>query len=130
MNQNNRKTRILHVINGDFFAGAERVQDLLALRLPDYGYEAGFVCLKPGKFSACRVSEVDLYNAFMRSKFDLGPAWEIARIIKQDGYGLIHTHTPRAAMVGRMAAWLAKVPLVHHVHSPADSSLQKSGQIS
>ena len=39
---------MLHIINGEDYAGAERVQDTLALRLPDYGYEVGFACLKPG----------------------------------------------------------------------------------
>lgn len=113
-----KKIKIMHVINGEFFSGAERVQDVLALRLPNYGYEVGFVCIKPVKFSACRSSAVPLFEAPMKSKFDLAPAWKIARIVKQDGYALLHTHTPRAALVGRVAAWLAGVPLVHHVHSP------------
>src|SRR5262249_38809269 len=34
--------RVLHVINGEHYAGAERVQDLLALRLPEFGVEASF----------------------------------------------------------------------------------------
>ena len=108
----------MHVINGEFFSGAERVQDVLALRLPDYGYEVGFACVKPVKFSACRDSTVPLFEIPMKSKFDLAPAWEIARIMRQDGYTLLHTHTPRTVLVGRIAAWLAGVPLVHHVHSP------------
>lgn len=112
------KVKVMHVINGEFFSGAERVQDVLALRLPDYGYEVGFSCVKPAKFSTCRNSTVSLFEMPMQSKFDLAPAWEIARIVKQDGYALLHTHTPRAALVGRVAAWLAGVPLVHHVHSP------------
>lgn len=111
--------RVLHIINGEFFSGAERVQDLLALCLPGYGCEVGFVCLKPDKFSVNRVSSVPLFTLPMKSKFDLAPAWEIARIVKQNGYVLLHTHSPRAALVGRVAAWLAKVPMVHHVHSPA-----------
>lgn len=118
MNANEEKIKVLHIINGEFFSGAERVQDVLALRLPDYGYEVGFACVKPVKFSACRNSTVPLFEMPMKSKFDLAPAWEIARIVKQDGYALLHTHTPRAALVGRVAAWLAGVPLVHHVHSP------------
>ncbi len=119
MNISKEKTRGLYVISGELFAGAERVQDLLALRLPDYGYEVGFVCLKQGMFPSCRVSTVPLFEMPMKSKFDLAPAWEIARIIKRDGYALLHTHSPRAAMVGRLAAWLAGVPMVHHIHSPA-----------
>jgi glycosyltransferase involved in cell wall biosynthesis len=126
MNITKEKTRVLHVISGEFFAGAERVQDLLALRLPDYGYEVGFVCLKRGKFPACRVSIVPLFETPMKSKFDLTPAWEIARIVKRDGYALLHTHSPRAAMVGRVAAWLASVPLVHHIHSPASRDTESA----
>ncbi len=113
------KKKVLHIINGEFFSGAERVQDLLALCLPGYGYEVSFVCLKPDKFSVNRGSSVPLFAMPMKSKFDLTPAWEIARIVKQHGYVLLHTHSPRAALVGRIAAWLVRVPMVHHVHSPA-----------
>jgi hypothetical protein len=47
-------TRVLHVINGEHYSGAERVQDLLASYLPDAGYEVGFACVKPGRFSQVR----------------------------------------------------------------------------
>ena len=30
--------------------GAERVQDLLAQRLAEHGFQVGFACLKPGQF--------------------------------------------------------------------------------
>ena len=43
MKTSKAKVKILHIINGEFFSGAERVQDVLALSLPDYGYEVGFV---------------------------------------------------------------------------------------
>lgn len=122
------KTNVLHIINGEFFSGAERVQDVLALRLPDYGYEVGFACVKPVKFSMCRNSTGPLFEIPMRSKFDLAPAWEIARIVKQDDYALLHTHTPRAALIGRMAAWLSGVPLVHHVHSPTTRDTESIGR--
>ena len=37
--------RVLHVINGEHYSGAERVQDLLAMRLREFGYEVGFACV-------------------------------------------------------------------------------------
>ena len=49
--------RALHVINGEHYAGAERVQDLLAARLPDYGIQPAFACLKPGRFAAMRQTQ-------------------------------------------------------------------------
>ncbi|HEX4144921.1 MAG TPA: glycosyltransferase [Pirellulales bacterium] len=112
-------TRVLHLINGEHYSGAERVQDLLALGLPEFGFDAAFACLKSGRFVDCRRSqETPLWDVGMRSRIDLGAARRIARLVKQQNYRLIHSHTPRAALVGRIAAGLAGVPLVHHLHSP------------
>ena len=109
--------RVLHVINGEHFAGAERVQDLMAQWLPEFGVEPAFACLKPNKFPAARRSQkTPLYLTPMSGRFDLRPAWRLARLVRREGYDLIHTHTPRAALVGCIAARLASVPMVHHVH--------------
>jgi glycosyltransferase involved in cell wall biosynthesis len=54
----------------------------------------------------------------MHSKFDLRPARTIAQVVRREGYELIHAHTARTAMVGALAARMAGVPLVYHVHSP------------
>ena len=111
--------RMLHVINGEHYSGAERVQDLLALQLPEFGFSADFACLKPGRFAACRQSrEAVVVDLPMRRRVDLGPALRLARLVREGDYRILHSHTPRAALVGRVAAALAGVPLVHHLHSP------------
>ena len=46
--------RVLHLINGEHYSGAERVQDLLARRLPELGFDVGLACLKPEKFPEMR----------------------------------------------------------------------------
>jgi glycosyltransferase involved in cell wall biosynthesis len=118
--------RVLHLINGEFYAGAERVQDLLAQRLPDLGFDIGFACLKDGVFAAERSSQnVPLFRFPMRSRLDFSQVREIADRIKRDDYRLIHTHTPRAALAGRMVSYLARVPMVHHVHSPSMSDTEQ-----
>lgn len=112
--------RVLHLINGEHYAGAERVQDLLALGLPDLGYQVGFVALKPGKFGVARRSqETTLVELPMRSRLDLRPLRGIVDLVRREGYDLIHGHTPRSALLGAWAARRAGVPLVLHVHSPA-----------
>lgn len=117
-----RTRRVLHVINGEHYSGAERVQDLLALNLPRFGFDIGFACLKPGRFAESRRSQsTPLVELAMQRRFDLRPAMQLARIARDEGYSIIHTHTPRAALVGRLAASLARVPLVHHLHSPTAS---------
>ena len=111
--------RVLHVINGEFYSGAERVQDLLGLCLPQYGYEAGFACLKPVRFPVEReCQDTTLQDLSMRSKLDLRAAKRLAQVAKIGGYDLLHAHSPRSLMITKIAAWLADKPFVYHVHSP------------
>jgi len=119
------ETKVLHIVNGEFYAGAERVQDLLAMQLPEFGYEAAFVCLKDGIFDTKRQArEVVLHNMPMQSRMDIGLARRLATLIKSQSYALVHTHTPRAALVGQLAALMSHVPMVHHVHSPSDQDTE------
>jgi len=112
--------RVLHVINGEHYSGAERVQDLLACQLPRLGWEVGFVCVKPGQFPATRDSqEVPLFEMPMRGRFDLRVVKHLVDLVRDGGYQLIHSHTPRTALIGSLAARWAGVPFVHHIHSPA-----------
>jgi glycosyltransferase involved in cell wall biosynthesis len=113
-----KTTGVLHVINGQYFAGAERVQDLLAQRLPAEGFHVGFACVKPGQFASSRRNSAPLYNVPMANRDDIRAAAGIARIAQAGRYRLIHAHTVRTAMVGRIASLLADLPMVYHVHSP------------
>jgi len=107
------------VINGEHYSGAERVQDLLALQLPQLGFEVGFACVKPDRFPEVRQSQKTLlYKTPMRGRFDLSCAKRLAELIRVEDYALVHAHTPRSVLVGSLAAKWADVPLVYHVHSP------------
>ncbi len=111
--------KVLHLINGEHFSGAERVQDLLALALPEFGYEVGFACVKPVKFPQVRNStRSELYETPMKSKFDFRCVSQIVKVFRDNHYSLLHAHTPRTLMVAKWAARKLKCPLVYHVHSP------------
>jgi glycosyltransferase involved in cell wall biosynthesis len=120
------RVKVLHLVNGDLYAGAERVQDLLAQSLGEFGFELSFACLKPGRFAVDRHwREAPLFDVAMRSRLDLSPARRVATLIRQGNYQLLHTHSPRAAVVGRVASTLAGVPMVHHLHSPAAADTER-----
>ncbi len=112
-------TKVLHVINGEHYSGAERVQDLLAEYLPPHGFEVGFACVKTDRFPEARhYRSAPIHDARMRSRFDLQCVLRLSRLIQKERYELVHAHTPRSLLVGRVAAGRAGVPLVYHVHSP------------
>ncbi|MDH3719011.1 MAG: glycosyltransferase [Planctomycetota bacterium] len=117
--------RVLHVINGEHFAGAERVQDLLAMRLPEFGFDVELACLKPDAFDEARKSTAVLHKVPMRSRFDLRPAWRLARLVRERRCQLIHSHTPRAALVSALAGRIAGVPLVHHMHGQTATEMDR-----
>lgn len=110
---------VLHVVNGEHYSGAERVQDLLALSLPDFGYRVGFTSLKPGLFGDYRQSiGSPLHEIEMRGRWDLAAARRVARVAQEGEYKLLHAHAPRSLMIATLAAKLTGLPLVYHVHSP------------
>lgn len=118
--------RVLHVINGEYYSGAERVQDLLAQELPGLGVEVGFACVKPGKFDERRHSkDTPLYDIPMRNRFDLRAAFRLAQLAKREGYDILHAHTPRALLITTVTGFLTGLPVVYHVHSPAAADSTK-----
>ena len=114
---------VLHVVNGEHFSGAERVQSHLGRCLPRFGVSAGFASVKPGKFSQL-VDEKDGqwgagFNAKMNSRFDIRAAFRVRDVAIEHGYQLLHAHTPRTAMITSIASRLTGLPWIYHVHSPA-----------
>ena len=120
------RASVLHLINGEHFSGAERVQDLLALNLPRYGYRADFVCLKPGRFPDSRQSKTPLDSVPMRHSFDLTAVETVCRLVRDRGHSLLHAHTPRSLLVASRVALRCRIPLVYHVHSPVGRDSTRS----
>src|SRR5262249_4533050 len=55
----------------------------------------------------------------MRGRGDIvRTARKIAAHARANGFRLLHSHTVRTAVVGASASLMARIPLVHHVHSP------------
>lgn len=119
-----RTAKVLHIVNGEHYAGAARVQDLLALSLPEYGYSVSFACLLAGQFAGQREShDAPLFNFPMKHRLDFSPVSEIAKFAASEGYGLLHSHTTRSAMIAAAAAQMCGLPHVHHVHCQMDTEI-------
>lgn len=49
---------------------------------------------------------------------DVIALWKLYRLIRQGRYDIVHTHSSKAGVLGRLAAWLARTPfIVHTLHS-------------
>jgi glycosyltransferase involved in cell wall biosynthesis len=47
---------------------------------------------------------------------DAQALWQLIRLFRQEQPALVHTHTSKAGVLGRVAAWFARVPII--VHTP------------
>lgn len=111
--------KVLHVVNGEYYSGAERVQDNLALGLAQFGYGVVFACVKDGRFAETRrAKNVPLYRISMP---ELGWRKSIDRLIRvcaQENIALLHAHTPRTAVLCAGVHRRTGLPWVYHAHSP------------
>jgi glycosyltransferase involved in cell wall biosynthesis len=55
---------------------------------------------------------------------DLKAVYRLYRFLKKEKPAIVHTHTPKAGIVGMMAAWLAGVP--HRLHTVAGLPLMEA----
>jgi glycosyltransferase involved in cell wall biosynthesis len=112
-------TKVLHIINGEHFSGAERVQQGLGKRLDEFGFKADFLCLKSGKFTEnCDLPPNRVFEFPMNSRRDFSVVPRITQFVLDGHYQVLHAHTPRSAMVTAMVAKRTATPWAYHVHSP------------
>lgn len=114
-----RVAKVLHVINGEHFSGAERVQQLLGISLPKFGVETEFACVKPGKFPSLCGLDANVVSCFpMKSRLDLTIVPRLASKVLSEGFDILHAHTPRSALIASAVAARTGRPWCYHVHSP------------
>ena len=112
-------TTVLHVINGEHFSGAERVQQLLGKRLSEFGFDARFACVKPKRFpQLCGLNQQQVVDTPMHGRFDLRVISRLTKYVREHSVALLHAHTPRTAMITSLVALRTGLPWVYHVHSP------------
>ncbi len=112
-------TKVFHLINGEHYSGAERVQDLLAGALPEFGFEVGFGVTKEGIFGDSRKNHAaPIFDCTMKNRIDIRATPKAIKVIEEQGYELIHAHTPRSLMVATAVGRKTGIPVVYHVHSP------------
>jgi UDP-GlcNAc:undecaprenyl-phosphate GlcNAc-1-phosphate transferase len=50
----------------------------------------------------------------IRPLTDIKAVFDVYRFLKKGSFAIVHTHSSKAGIVGRMAAWLARAPVVVH----------------
>ena len=111
---------VVHILNGEIFAGVDRTQLNLCRFVDPLRYHLHIITLLDG-FTADRAQEmgytVDVLR--MKSRLDLNVVRTIREILQDTNASLMQAHTIRGHLVGALAAHKLHVPVLAHIHSPA-----------
>ncbi len=111
-----RRMRVLHVIGGGEFGGAERHILTLFKSINPRDAQLDAACLFTAPFSPiAQEAGMRVTVMPMRNKLDLGVAWRLREILS--GYDIVHTHGVRANLLGRLASRGIGLPVCTTVHS-------------
>jgi glycosyltransferase involved in cell wall biosynthesis len=118
------KAKVLHVITHMQPGGAQDNVALTVSMLDKRRYEVWF-CTGRDQDYLDRVTGPDvkvIVNADMYRPIvplaETRAFLSVYRLIRQENFDIVHTHLSKAGFFGRLAAWLARVPVViHSVHT-------------
>lgn len=113
------RSKILHIIGGGEFGGAEQHLLTLIKNIDKSAFELHIACLFAEPLAPLVSQEGFPVHIFpMKSKLDWKPISNLASLIKTEGFHIVHTHGVRANLLGRVAAKLAGAThVVTTVHS-------------
>jgi len=115
-----RKIRVLHIITRLIPGGADENTIQTVVGLDKSRFNVDLVAggqsdtTMISRAAGCRVILMpDLIRepALFR---DLKTFWQLTRLIRKEHYHIVHTHTAKAGILGRLAAVLARTPVIVH----------------
>ncbi len=131
--------RVLEVVTSAKWGGAQHQVVLIARELASRGHEVSIACGEKGELlSHAAAAGVPIHCLKWLSSgvspFADGRALtEVVALIRRDGPDIVHTHSSKAGVLGRLAAaYVARglgrsIPVVHHCHGLAWGTGRQGG---
>lgn len=116
------KPSILHIVGDSRFGGGTLVIAQLARAAKELGWDPYVLTTDPQsqeyyKVHGIGVLGMDLLWRSIHPLRDLRGFVRLVRLLRKERFDVVHTHTSKGGMIGRLAAWLTRTPIVvHTVH--------------
>ena len=117
----NDKIKILHIIT-DLPIGGAQDNTLYTLELLDKGkYDVSLACNLCGEFveransiEQCKIYNIKYLVREINLFKDLGATLELVKLMRKEKFQIVHTHSSKPGVIGRIAAFISCTPIVIH----------------
>jgi len=121
------KIRIIQLIHGIHFGGAEKVVYQICTHINKERFHPVCIILADGYLrKKLMQSNIETHIIPMRSKLDFSVISNIVKILKEYKPTIIHSHTSRTNLIGRICSRLAKTKNVSTIQSPIEKDTNVS----
>jgi glycosyltransferase involved in cell wall biosynthesis len=112
--------KVLHIIQGRHFGGAEQVVLTLVKHFDRSYVDSAVLCLSRGLLlNKLTAAGIPNFLIPMKTKRDIMiPLLKTIKLIKSRNFDIVHTHTVRSNLIGRLAALFTSRKCITHLHSP------------
>lgn len=121
---------VAHLLHGAHLGGAEEVVTNLCAAHDPGRFRASVILLGPGPLVSQRLERrgVRCLVEPMRGRFDLGAALRLATGLRQVDARIVHTHSGRTNLVGRLAARWLGLRVVSTIHTAVARDINDLGR--
>jgi glycosyltransferase involved in cell wall biosynthesis len=115
------RIKVLHVITR-FWAGAGGNTLLSAIGADPDRYEVWVAGAEGGplwaraELAGLRTVRLRRFREVLSPAADLYVLWQLLRLLRRERFTVVHTHSAKGGFLGRLAAWLTRVPLIVHTY--------------
>lgn len=111
--------RVVHLLDGQYFGGAEQMVRLLARNSRSVGVEASVYLLSEGRLADYLRRDGTAVRVFAtRGKLDPRPLRTLAEALRRDGAQILQAHTSRTHLMARLLAGRLGIKNITTIQSP------------
>ncbi|QEF98720.1 Putative glycosyltransferase EpsD [Stieleria maiorica] len=116
----NRRVKVLHIHVMSVISGSGINTYLSMEGMDPTEFEIEFACAPGGKLgelaerAGIPFHPVDHFVQPISPYHDLRALIELIKIIRRGKYDLVHTHNSKGGILGRLAAWICRTPIIIH----------------
>ncbi|WP_300902909.1 glycosyltransferase family 4 protein [uncultured Clostridium sp.] len=111
------KAKVAHICTSKY---SYRILEHKLKRIAELGYDISIISSNDCEVDESVIKESGINQFYVRMDRNISPfkdlksIFEMRKLLIEENFDIVHTHTAKAGLIGRIGAFLAKVPVIIH----------------